>query len=242
MRLHKFRRQAAFVSLSWMLTAPSLAAEGNPASPVKPGVAVTSDRIWRGLSDTRGRPGVIGEVKWQTLNGPLAGIWIASAGDERYDTSMHILPFVGYTITRRGFNAELAYLRHVRPAEGANLDFGEFNVSIGTSVGRFSGRLGLFYCPDFYSGGSSTYEYALAGLRLTKLAGTDVSAFVQLGASQFSIGALRDYPDWKLGFRASRGKWYGSIALSGAEPTVSPALLGSSDAGTRFSATLGYSF
>lgn len=215
------------------------------ASPVKSAVAVTTDRIWRGLSDTRGRAGIVGEVKWQTPNGPLAGLWVASAGDERYDTSVHILPFVGYTITRSGVNVELAYLRHIRPVpEPDDLDFGEFNASIGAGAGRFSARLGLFYNPDCYRGGSSSYEYLTVAMRLPRVATLDTGVFVQAGASQFTVETLRDYTDWKLGFRASGGRWYGSAALSGTMSSQPPSagLVGRGDAGTRFSVTLGRSF
>ncbi len=124
--------------------------------------------------------------------------------------------------------------------EPVDLDFGEFNASVGAKLGRASARLGLYYSPDFYLGGSSRYEYLSGSVSLIQFAGMDVGVSGQIGASQFSVGSLRSYMDWKLGLRASRGRWYGSAAFSKARPA--PALVGGGDAGTRFSATLGCSF
>lgn len=213
-------------------------------SELKPGVALTSDRVWRGLSDTRGRPGVIGEMKWQSINGPLLGLWAANASDVRYGDHLHLLPFVGYEWTSGKLNVELAYLHHLRPgarqSNGSHLDCGELNASLGLSGKRASIRVGLYFSPDFYAGGRSGYEYVDGTVKLAKLARFQIGAFAHIGASQFSRSAIGDYQDWKVGLRAGRGPWIISAALSGATPRAGSPLVGSSDAGTRFALTVTY--
>lgn len=216
----------------------------NPPSPFQSGVALTSDRVWRGLSDTRGQPAAIGEIKWAWANGPLVGFWASNAADDRYGGHLHLLPFVGYEWTSGTVNAELAYLRHIRPgarqSDGSNLDFGELNTSLGVSGKRVSLRVGLFYSPDFYAGGHSVYEYIDGAVKLVKLATFQISAIAHIGASQFSRTAIGDYEDWKVGLRAGRKPWSASAALTGANPRPDSPLFGSADTGRRFAVTVNY--
>jgi uncharacterized protein (TIGR02001 family) len=219
-------------------------AQNNAPSPFKPGVALTSDRVWRGLSDTRGGPAAIGEIKWDWANGPLVGLWASNASDDRYGGHLHLLPFVGYEWTADELNVELAYLRHIRPgarqSDGSKLDFGELNTSLGVNGKRASIRVGLFFSPDFYTGGRSGYEYIDGAMKLAKLGTFQISTFAHLGASQFSRTTVGNYEDWKVGLRAGHAPWSGSAALSGATPRPGSPLFGSADAGTRFAVTVTY--
>ncbi len=226
------------------VNAQAQTAENNAPSSFKPGVALTSDRVWRGLSDTRGEPAAIGEIKWQWANGPLAGLWASNASDNRYGDHLHLLPFVGYEWTSGKVNVELAYLRHIRPgarqSDGSNLDFGELNTSLGVSGRRVSIRVGLFLSPDFYAGGRSEYEYIEGAVKLAKLGTFQIGTFAHFGASQFSRTAVGNYEDWKVGLRASHAPWIGSAALTGATPRPGSPLFGSADAGRRFAVTVTY--
>jgi uncharacterized protein (TIGR02001 family) len=208
-------------------------------TPFQSGIALTNDRVWRGLSETRGQPAAIGEIKWVWDNGPLIGFWASNAADDRYSGHAHLLPFAGYEWTSGKFNVEVAYQRHIRPG-AHSLDFGEITTSLGVSGQRVSLRVGVFVSPDFYASGSSQYEYIDGSVKLVKLSTYQFGAFAHMGASQFSRAGIGDYGDWKIGLRTRRGRWSASAALTGANPRPGSPLFGSAYAGTRFAVTVNY--
>jgi uncharacterized protein (TIGR02001 family) len=81
MKLRSLAAAAAFLSLGCVAV---VHADDAPASPVTGNVAVTSDYMFRGLTQTWGRPAIQGGADYANPNGFAAGFWGSSISERSY--------------------------------------------------------------------------------------------------------------------------------------------------------------
>ena len=77
-------KHTRLLPLSLLLVATAAGADGAPASPVTGNVALTSDYLFRGLTQTWGRPALQGGADYATPNGFAAGVWGSSISERSY--------------------------------------------------------------------------------------------------------------------------------------------------------------
>ena len=81
MKLRSLAVAAAFLSIGCVAV---VHADDAPASPVTGNVAVTSDYMFRGLTQTWGRPAIQGGADYANPNGFAAGFWGSSISERSY--------------------------------------------------------------------------------------------------------------------------------------------------------------
>ncbi|MFC3051434.1 TorF family putative porin [Kordiimonas pumila] len=202
--------------------------------------AVATDRIWRGVSQTRGNAAFMAEAKYIHSKGPFAGVWVSNLDyGVGTDTSLQADIFAGIDTPVWGrVNLEAAVLHQIRPSE-QSLDVTEFKTSLtyGFKQGGWAAA-GVFYSPNYHLGGESFYKYLSASVPLAQFRGVTVSASPHIGFYGFSGSDLEGYRDWKLGITAAKNGWYGSVNYTETNLNAQSVHTNSGFAGARFAATL----
>jgi uncharacterized protein (TIGR02001 family) len=116
-------------------------------------VAMTSDYVWRGYTQTDNKPAISGSFDYGHASGFYAGTWASNVnyGD---DASTEIDIYAGYAneIGDTGIGYDLALLRYIYPGE----DYGYNEVIGSVSYGYFTA--GFAHTNDSsYHGDSATY-------------------------------------------------------------------------------------
>jgi len=105
-------------------------------------VALTSDYIWRGVSQTDGGPAVQGGFDADFGSGLYAGVW-ASNVDFGDDTSVEVDVYGGWAGEISGVGVDVGYIHYHYPQEGYQLDELYVGLSYGPASITYSYDLGL---------------------------------------------------------------------------------------------------
>lgn len=198
------------------------AEEAKSAFTTSGSVAMTTDYLYRGVSQTSGAPALQGALTLSHESGVYATVWASSIN---FASGLEFDPAIGFAGKVGEVGYDVGVLQYGYPhstayeAGGPELDFVEYYGSV-----SFAGaKLGLAYAPDFYAEtGESIYAFVDYG---TEVAGFGVSAHVGMSLlddqyyGPVTSGLLLDddsYVDYKLGV---------SKALNGV--TVEVAYMGS---------------
>jgi len=203
------------------VTASSFAVAETLSSPVgdfdvSMNVGLTSDYIFRGISQTQGNGAIQGGLDVAHENGLYIGTW-ASNVDFGGDASVEFNYYLGFgnDITEN-ISYDLGWIKYDYPGESA-LNFSEYYGSLSA----YGLTVGAAYSDDF--GGSDTtlysyvyYEYALP---------YDVGLALQYGKYDFkdaTFGNDDSYNDWSIGLSKTLvgldfGLTYSDTSLSGSE-------------------------
>lgn len=203
------------------MTASSFAVAETLSSPVgdfdvSMNVGLTSDYIFRGISQTQGNGAIQGGLDVAHENGLYIGTW-ASNVDFGGDASVEFDYYLGFgnDITEN-ISYDLGWIKYDYPGESA-LNLSEYYGSLSA----YGLKVGAAYSDDF--GGSDTtlysyvyYEYALP---------YDVGLALQYGKYDFkdaTFGNDDSYNDWSIGLSKTLvgldfGLTYSDTSLSGSE-------------------------
>lgn len=210
-----------------------------PTGTWEPGVAITNDRVRRGISQTREDPAVIGEIKWTDPFGVMLGIWGSNLNyGRRSDARAEVDLFAGYTHSFDNSELEAAILRQYAPARTGNIEFTEYKLAVGRAMGIVAVNIGAFYSPKYYIGGQSFYPYIDGRIRLAAVQGVELSLRAHFGASRFSGHQFDNYDDGAIGFSAHRHKVYLSALYSRSNLTPLSTLYNSDLATRQFTVTI----
>jgi len=155
-------------------------------------VALTTDYVWRGISQTDGAPAIQGGLDADLGNGLYAGVW-GSNVDFGGDESMELDVYAGWATEISGVGVDLGVLHYAYPTSGNGTDFTE--VYVGLSYGPVS--LTQYFAADLGSDdiGDANYgDYTDLGLDLGEYSGVALSAH----AGFYNVNNGDDYYDWKL--------------------------------------------
>lgn len=206
-------------------------------SQIAASVTLGTDRVWRGLSQTRGNQGMEGEAKWNHADGPVAGLVVADyRSDKTGRSGAAITPFVAFNKDIAGFNIDAGYL--YRGVTGTrNRDFSEVTISAGRHVGKLRTRLGIFYSWHHYLPGQNTYTYFDTRMPIAEVAGLPLAVTGHLGVFD-ARGSADDYVDWRVGLTTKVHGVSLSANLSHADVDAERSRLeGARHGGTRFAGT-----
>lgn len=163
-------------------------------------VALTTDYVWRGISQTDGAPAIQGGFDADLGNGLYAGVWgsnvdFGGAEDQdASDESVEIDLYAGWAGEFNGVGVDLGVLHYAYPTSGSDTDFTEVYVGVSFGPATLTQYFGVDNDSDDI--GDVDYgNYTDLGLELGEYAGIALAAHV--GYYDLNSGS-GDYWDWKL--------------------------------------------
>lgn len=231
--------------LSGLTSTATLAADA-PASPhtVAYNLGVTSDYIFRGISQSQHDPAVSGGIDYSHASGVYAGTWVSqqkwvkAGGPYKTDSSLEMDFYAGYKGAAGAINYDLGLIRYYYPGD---------KVAGAVSPDTTEVYLGLSYGPVSlkYSQATSDYFISWGTLGTTKTKGSnylELNATHDLGNGWGLLGhvgqqkvknyAAADYTDWKVGVTKDVGVGTVTLAYSNtdANATAAPYIWSGEDA------------
>lgn len=158
-------------------------------------VAVTSDYVFRGFSQTDEDPAIQGGVDVTFGSGFYAGAW-ASNVDFGDDTDAEVDIYGGYRTEAAGFALDfgvIGYL-YVNPPSGSDYDYVEFKAAASRAVGPVTVGAAVYFSPDFF-GLDEEATYVEANASFTPAPKWTVSG--ALGYQALDVND--DYTTWNAG-------------------------------------------
>lgn len=143
-------------------------------------VAITSDYVWRGVSQTDSNPAIQGGFDAEHENGFSFGTWgsnVAGTANAEFDF------YVAYSMALEGIDISVGYIAYTY-SDDSSLDFEEGNI--GASYGPFSAMISHDFDND------NTYIEAAYDFEITD----NVMLSAHLGEYSFDTGG--DYTDWSV--------------------------------------------
>lgn len=228
------KRKLLNVLMLAALAAPGAAlAADAPASPhtFTANVGFTTDYVFRGISQTSGKPALQGGVDYAHASGLYAGLWASNinwitAFGAVGTANIELDSYFGFRNTLENeFSYDVGFIRYNYP--------GSYNPAAGT----VQADTDEVYMAIGYKWVGAKYSYGLGQfLTVPGAAGTDyfeVNANVPLGDSGFTFGV-------HAGRQAYKGTTADALALAGLNPTYSDYKLSVSRDFSGFVVTLAY--
>ncbi|MEQ8558866.1 MAG: TorF family putative porin [Henriciella sp.] len=192
-----FTRLAVLAAAASIAAAPALA-EGEWSG----NVTLTSDYVFRGITQTDGAPMVQGGFDYAS-DSFYVGTW-ASGVDFGDGTSTEIDFYGGWTPTVGVFDLDIGAIYYYYPdaPDDPSQNFVEVYAGGSTTLGDFvEVGASVAYSPDFYlETGDAFYYSASAGIPLGEQFGLDAS--IGYSAGDEDEGFV-DYSDWSIGLTTS---------------------------------------
>ena len=180
-------------------------ADGDSAWSVEGEIAAASDYVWRGVTQTDGKPALMGEITVSHESGFYAGAWVGSAdtGDPESGVDHEIDAYLGWSGELSDSVAlDLSVMRAEYP--GTNPDYGmdytEFAAAL--SLGEHY-TLGVAYSPDIFELGEPGTYYSAAAEYPLGDSGFGLKA--STGWYDLDDAAGDSYGDWLVGVTRSFG-------------------------------------
>lgn len=180
-------------------------AEEEATSPWSASLAVTTDYVWRGVSQTDGDPAFQAGLTYTTPIGIYAGVW-GSNIDFGSEADYEVDGFIGYNVDLgEKVNFDVNLTRYAYPNEGA-LNWNEL-ITKTTFFEHYN--LTVAYSDDTWATDENGFYYAV-GTSWELPAGFGIAANV--GRSDFSDDAgIDDYTDYNVGLSKSFGPATASV-------------------------------
>lgn len=189
--------RAAVLALAASVVATPALAEGEWSG----NVTLTSDYVFRGITQTDGAPMIQGGFDYAS-DSFYVGTW-ASGVDFGDGTSTEIDVYAGWTPTVGVFDLDLGAIYYWYPdaPDNPSQNFVEVYAGASTTLGEFvEVGASVAYSPDFYlETGDAFYYAASAGIPLGESFGLDAT----IGYSDFESSVGGDYTDYSLGLTTS---------------------------------------
>ena len=177
-------------------------------------VALTSDYLVRGVSQSNNGPAIQGGLDWDTGVGLHFGVWGSSINFKDGGEATTEIDWAGGYAGSIGdlLNYDIGAVYYWYPgAPGAlSYDFWEVYGKASHDFGRFTLNAGVNYSPDIFGGtGPSTYFRAGVTVPITdKLSVSGEAGHSFLAQSNPTPAFFPDYWDWNAGARMSVNNWF----------------------------------
>ena len=192
---------SAAILVAWVASSGTAAAQEE--SSIAANLAVTTDYVFRGYTQTGEDPAVQGGLDWADSSGWYVGTWASNIdfgpGD---DASVEVDIYAGYTWDANDVSYDVGLLYYAYPGADSNsgYDFVEAYAGLGFDLGTVSLSGAVHYTPDNF-GETGTGWYMTGGLSSGLTDALSVDANV--GLSQVTEDFGEDYLDWNLGLSYS---------------------------------------
>jgi uncharacterized protein (TIGR02001 family) len=223
------------------LSVPALPALADtaPASPFTTNVSLTTNYLYRGISQSGAKPALQGGFDYANANGVYIGAWGSSIswlsdGGVASNAGLELDTYAGYKATAGAVSYDVGFLRYNYP--------GNYNGTMtvtGTSIPAVKADTNEIYGAVTYSIVTAKLSYALGDLfSVPNAKGStylDLSANYPIGDTGYTLGA-------HYGKQTYKGSTTDTAKAGGADPTYSDYRLSvTKDLGTGYFASLTYS-
>lgn len=99
-------------------------------------VALTTDYIWRGISQTDRDPAIQGGFDWAHDSGVYAGVWGSNVDEDFLGANLELDTYVGFATEVAGIGVDVGFLHYEYPGAAGETNLDE--VYVGVSYGAFS--------------------------------------------------------------------------------------------------------
>ena len=177
-------------------------------------VAVTSDYVWRGISQTDGKPAIQGTLEYEHESGVYVGTFASNVDfdeDVKDPARVEIDVYGGWRgETESGLGWDISVLRYIYPDSTVNYDYNDFTLALSYDIVEFE----FSYSNDFWASGKNGFYYKVGASHefpdLFTLGAHIGYSDVENGA--FGEGTPNNYVDWRIGI--SREMWGINFDLS----------------------------
>lgn len=167
------------------------------AADIEANVALATDYVFRGFSQTNEEPAISGGFDYDFGNGFSVGTWASNVnfGDS---TSSEVDLYGGYSFeVSDGVSIDLSYVYFAYPGETDSLNYSEFVAGVGVGDLGFS----LVYSPDYFG---SESDAIVLNADYAKSLGENLGLSVHLGYSDvdednFFDAGENSYIDYSIG-------------------------------------------
>lgn len=172
-------------------------------------MALTSDYVFRGFSQTEGEAAIQGGIDYSHANGFYAGVWASNVESDpaapiNYNGSnVEVDLYLGWGGDFNGFSVDVGALHYEYPGTNTSTNnTDEFHVGVGHDLGPASVSLTLNYSDDFF-GLDEAYYWDL-GVEIP--VGEKFTAAAHYGVTDYDDDTMGDdYDDWSLGLSTEVG-------------------------------------
>ena len=156
-------------------------------------VALTTDYVWRGVSQTDGAPAIQGGFDAAFGNGLYAGVW-GSNVDFDAEESLEVDLYAGWAGEYKGFGVDVGVIHYHYPTSGAESNFNELYAGVSFGPVSLTQYFGLDLGSDDI-GDRDLGNYTDLNVDLGEFSGFAFAAHV----GYFDLEETSsDYYDWKL--------------------------------------------
>jgi uncharacterized protein (TIGR02001 family) len=202
MKTLKIALCAATASLAFASVA---LAEGMAAPTISYNAAITSDYVFRGISQTKGKPAVSGGI--DAASGMVyAGAWLSNVdfgptlGDPENKTNLEYDLYAGVKPVLEGINLDIAVIRYgyASSPSAANYAYWEGKIAASKAIGNATVGGVFYYSPEFFGETGNAYYYEANGAYAlpNKLTVSGALGYQDLEKSKAGING---YTTWNLG-------------------------------------------
>jgi uncharacterized protein (TIGR02001 family) len=223
------------------LSVPALPALADtaPVSPFTTNVSLTTNYLYRGISQTGAKPAIQGGFDYANANGVYVGAWGSSIswlgdGVVASNAGLELDTYAGYKAMAGAVSYDVGFLRYNYPGT-----YNGLTTVTGTTTPAVKGDTNEIYGAVTYSIVTAKLSYALGDLfTVPEAKGStyiDLAANYPIGDTGYTLGA-------HYGKQTYKGSVANAAKAGGADPTYSDYRLSvSKDLGTGYSASLTYS-
>lgn len=216
----------------WLLLLLAGTAAGEEeASPIDGELALRTEYVFRGLTQTEGEVQLQGELGYTHESGFYGGVWSSNTHNGGPGNSVELDPYIGYSaaIGDSGWSYDVGYWHYFYPGAEADLEFGEFYAIGIYEAGALGLRLRLWYADDYFGNDffSGVSSLAYAALLSYDLGLFEVSA--RYGEQTFDETAGLPDQDYAY-YNVGASKIWGNLTFelgwhntSGVRPELAPA-------------------
>jgi len=153
------------------------------ASPLTGNIGLTSNYIWRGVTQGADEAAISGGIDYAHDSGFYAGTWVSSLGGGNYEHDL----YAGYGFKAGPVDLDAGYISYRYPVGNANADFSEIYINGTFKMLRF----GAAYTVDKDAAGPDNDFYLYIGADFELAKGLNLALLY--GDYDFDDPALADY-------------------------------------------------
>lgn len=209
MKIMKFKTAVCAAALL-TVSVPALAEDGGAFS-FSGSVTLTTDYVFRGISQTQNDPAIQGDFRVDHESGLFGSVWASNVDfdDGAEDTNLEIDWTLGFANeVDDKFSYEVGVIYYAYPDSNDDYNYWEFYfapsyaLAVGENTLTLSG--GVYYSPEFFlDTGDAWYLTAGAALQLTDAISIDAN----IGHQDIEDAIPDDYTDWNAGATFTYEPW-----------------------------------